>query len=342
MPLALLMRIPLVAVLALALSSAALAQSRGIPQNGFPTWQERMLQVLFNRSRAEPNADPKACATTTARGPLAYSYNFNRAARFHSANMSKVGCFQHNSPCLLVSDISNRFAPMGTCDGSASCACNNTPVCSASCTAAECTQTFARVAMFGSPAGAEVIHAGVSTPRAAHSGWMNSPEHCAIILGDFGTVGTGTLGTYWSGNFAGTGSAPGTLAAGGHEVGTSFGQFTNTSAQSVAFRVNYAHPAGGPQSTQLNLDGACSPMTLERGSPGNSTWLASVSFSGAGCRRYLFSFKDASGATVVLPETGSYGVGGSLATCPDWGPTPPAQCSSVQHRPAPPTGLQVR
>jgi hypothetical protein len=195
--------------------------------------------------------------------------------------------------------------------------------------------------MFGGSAGAEVIHAGSSTPRSAHGGWMNSAGHCAIILGDHATVGAGAFDTTWTGNFGGPGPAPGALVAGGHEVGTGYGQFTGAAAQSVAFRANYFHPAGGPQSAQLNLAGACTPMALERGSPGNGTWLASVSLSGTGCRRYLFSFKDAGGATVVLPEAGSYGVGGSLATCPDWDPAPPPQCSPAGPRPAPPTGLRV-
>ncbi len=83
-------------------------------------------------------------------------------------------------------------------------------------------------------------------------------------------------------------------------------------------------------------------MTLERGSAGNSTWLAVVPLASAPCRRYQFAFKDASGATVVLPETGSYGVGGSLAACADWAPATPPACGSGQPPPSAPTNLQVR
>ncbi len=147
---------------ALLASAVASAQGRGVPQDGFPLWQERMLQVLFNRTRAQPSGtgDPNSCGATTVQPPVGDLYNFDRAARFHSSNLSLTGCFQHNSPCLLYSDISARFPPGGTCDGSASCACTNTPVCDANCTAATCTQTWARISMFGSSAAGEIIAGG--------------------------------------------------------------------------------------------------------------------------------------------------------------------------------------
>lgn len=336
------MRVFLLLVVAFSLPSAALSQPRGVPSNGFPTWQERMLQVLFNRSRADPAVEKKACAATNARPPLAHAYDLNRAARFHSANMGKAACFQHNSPCLLFADISSRFAPQGNCDGSTSCACSNTPACSPACGPAACTGPFARVALFGGSAGAEVIASGSATPRAAHGALMNSAEHCDIILGNYGTVGAGAVDGYWTANLGAAGPGPGVLVAGGHEVGAGFGQFTSAAAQPVEFRVNYADAGGGPQSAQLNVGGACTAMTLERGGAGNSTWRAAVSLTGTQCRRYHFAFKDASGATVVLPETGSYGVGGSLATCPDWAPTTPPACGSGQPPLPPPTNLQVR
>jgi uncharacterized protein YkwD len=333
------MRLLVAPVLALLLAPAALAQPRGVPSDGFPTWQERMLQVLLNRSRAEPAAEKKACAAATVRAPLAYAYALNRAARFHSANMGQAACFQHNSPCLLHADISSRFAPQGSCDGSTGCACSNTPACNPACTPAECTGPFARVALFGGSAGAEAIVSGSATPRAAHDALMNSIEHCDIVLGNHGTVGTGAVGGYWTANFGAAGPAPGVLVAGGHEVGAGFGQFTSAAAQPVEFRVHYAHAGGGPQAAQLNVGGACTSMTLERGGAGNGTWRATVSLAGVGCRRYHFSFKDASGATVLLPETGSYGVGGSLATCPDWTPAAPPACAAAL---PPPTNLQVK
>ncbi len=78
---------------------------------------------------------------------------------------------------------------------------------------------------------------------------MNSTGHCSIITGNYGTVGTGWFNNTWAGNFGG-GAAPTGLIAGGHEVGTSFGQFTNSTAQDVGFRVNYYDAAGAPQAAE--------------------------------------------------------------------------------------------
>lgn len=323
------------AVLVACSVTSAFAQQRGVPENGFPTWQERMLQVLFNRVRAAPSVDPKACAADTVRPPLGWTYNLSRAARFHSANLKMTGCFQHNSPCLLVSDISDRFAPNGTCDGSAACACSNAPACQSSCTSSECTQTFARVAMFGSSGSGEIIAGGYSTPRSATTGWMGSAGHCSIILGSSTSVGTGYVDGTWTGNF-GSGAVEGVLIAGGHEVGTSYRQFATSAAQDVAFRVNHYDTAGAPQSARVNVAGTCTPMTLERGTEQNGTWLATVSLSGTDCRRYQFTFKDSAGATVVLPESGSYGVGSALESCPDWDVSLPPSCDGAPQTPANP------
>jgi hypothetical protein len=312
----------------LVLSTAAEAQNRGVPQNGFPIWQERMLIVLFNRTRAEPSGtgDPNSCGASTVRPPVGWLYNFNRSARFHSSNLNKTGCFQHNSPCLLVSNISSIFPPTGTCDGSASCACSNAVVCNAACTSTECTQTFTRISMFGSSGGGEIIAGGQGSPRSAWSAWMGSSGHCSIITGTYGTVGTGWLGNIWTGNFGGGTAPTGKLIAGGHEVAAS-GQFTNTGTSNVEFRANY-YDTAGPQTAQVNIDGVCTTMTLERGTVTNGTWLATIPLTGTGCRRYAFTFKDSTGATVMLPETGTYGVGGSLATCVDYQATAPSACGT--------------
>ncbi len=312
---------------ALSTSVPALAQ-RGVPQSGYPNWQERMTQVLFNRVRAAPSMDPKACTGSEIRPPLVWNYNLNRAARFHSSNLVATTCFQHNSPCLLHADIASRVPPTGSCDGSAACACSNAAGCKAACTSDECTQTFARIALFGTPGGGEIIARGQTSPRGAVGSWMGSNGHCEIILSSSRSVGSGWLANTWTGNFGNNGNLAGSLIAGGHEVGTA-GQFTTDAGQDVAFRVNYFNTAGAPQLANLNLDGTCSPMELERGDAGNATYLATFPLSGTQCRRYRFSFKDPAGVTVLLPETGSYGVGGALASCPDWSFAVPTDCPGM-------------
>jgi len=48
-----------------------------------------------------------------------------------------------------------------------------------------------------------------------------------------------------------------------------------------------------------------------------------VSGLGSGCHRYVFVFRDASGAAVTYPEKGSFGIG-LEATCPDRDESGPA------------------
>lgn len=307
------------------LSSVASAQQRGVPRDGYPNWAERVMQVHFNRSRAEPTGDPKACLQSTVRPPLLDAWELDRAARFQSTNLAKTGCFQHDSPCLLVSDISARFPPYGTCDGSASCACTNAPQCLSDCPASLCTQTFERVALFGMSGTGEIIARGQRSPRAAHRSWMMSAGHCAIILGSATRVGTGWFENHWTGNF-GSGTAPTGPVAGGHEVGTSNGQFLSSTAQTVEFRVNVHDPAGAPKAVTLNVAGSCSAMTLERGTDTNGTWLATASLAGPECRRYAFLVEDAGGTVRRLPESGSYGLGTSTTGCPDWDSAPGPAC----------------
>jgi MYXO-CTERM domain-containing protein len=307
-------------------SSSAIAQ-RGVPQSGFPSWQERMVLVLANRARADPTGEMKACPESTIRPPLVWSYNLNRAARFHSRNYAAAmqaggsSYFQHNSSCDLVSNLNSVYPPNGTCDGAIACACQNGMLLAPGAG----TPTFTRIGMFGTQGSGENIAYGYSSPAQVHTGWMNSAGHCSNLLAGHGSLGVGWYNNHWTQNFGG-GSATGTLIAGGHSP-----QFSGNTP--IEFRVNYYDPAGGPPGAQINVDGACSTMALERGSPTNGTWLYTTTLSGTACRRYFFIFADAAGNTVYLPETGSYGVGGSLATCPDWEPGTPQGCGPLDKFP---------
>lgn len=314
------------------------AQNRGVPQDGFPNWAERTVHMRVNRSRADPTADPKACASNTVRAPMMWHSTLGRSTRFHSTNMQKSGQFMHNSPCVIVSNISSLFLPNTTCDGSVACACTTGAITctkavndSSGCSAGTFSTMTDRMNFFGAPsanAWAENIAAGYTSPTAVHTGWMNSSGHCTNILGDYTWFGVGYLatGNYWTENFRRSSTAiTGTLIAGSHEP--------QLSGANVAFRVNYYNTTGGPQQARLNVDGVCTAMTLERGTQTNGTWLSSQMLSGTTCRRYVFTFTDPSGNVVTLPETGSYGVGGSVATCADWTATAPTACPSGGNQP---------
>jgi uncharacterized protein (TIGR03382 family) len=81
----------------------------------------------------------------------------------------------------------------------------------------------------------------------------------------------------------------------------------------------------------VNVDGTCTPMTLERGSATNGAYKATISGVGSGCHRYYFLFKDSSGTAVLYPTTGSLGIG-PAGSCADWDaarPTGSTNCDYV-------------
>jgi MYXO-CTERM domain-containing protein len=328
----------------LVLSTAAEAQTRGVPQNGFPTWQERMIYVYTNRSRCDPVTELAGCAAcaekacySTPLQPVIWNYNLNRAARFHSAELEYTGCFQHDSPGALVSNISSVYVPVGTCLGQASCAYSGGFTCG---TAA--TNTFTRIAAFGTSGSSENIayYGGTSaTPQMVYNLWIfeaDSNTACgfrssnghrySILNGNNRALGAGHYSqtrSMYTQDFASSGTPTGSLITGGHDP-----QFTNTGTTNVNFRVNW-YDTAGPQTARVNIDGVCTSMTMERGvTAANSTWLTTIPLTGTGCRRYAFQFTTAGGTTVMLPETGTYGVGGSLATCADYQATAPAACGT--------------
>src|SRR5882724_6218802 len=118
-----------VTVLTLVASATPAFAQRGVPSNGFPSWQERMVLVYVNRARADPAADLAGCPNCAEAAcysqvvPLDSVLGLNRSARFHSANLEYDNGFQHDSPCQLVSTIATDYVPTGTCLGQASCSC---------------------------------------------------------------------------------------------------------------------------------------------------------------------------------------------------------------------------
>ena len=301
--------------------------SLGEPMDGFPIWEERVVHVWTNRARQDPAADLASCAATvcaekacyTAVPPLVWNHSLARAARFHSDNLARGGCsLQHDSPCTLVSDLSTRYTP-GTCDGSPSCACTGG---SATCGSVG-TGFGARIGLFGGSARAENIATG-SDPVTTFYRWLHEPDsssacgwrpsngHRANILGDSRALGVGktSAGNIWTQDFGSSGTPDG-LVGGVH--------YPRTGA-SLEFRATWHRPGSTPTSALVNVDGTCTPLTLERGSADRGTYLAAVTGI-SGCARYYFQFADA-GGDVLYPTTGAYGIG-----CPDdWNATRPSLC----------------
>lgn len=349
------------AFLAVLTAASSVFAQNGVPQNGYPDWQERMVLVYTNRTRADPQADLAVCPTTgsttmynvtagpcaekacytTRRAPLAYNYNLSRSSRFHSANLRLTSCFQHESPCTLVSNISSIWE--NGCDGSRACSCQGS---STGCAVG--TDPFVRMTMFGGSGSGENIAYGYAEPRRIYYLWLWEPDTNAtcgfrqenghranMVSGSHKSLGVGRSVTHYGQDFGGSGTPP-TLVAGGHENASNYTQFIpSTGSANVEFRVNYYHASGAPSTAEVNVDGTCTTMTLERGIAGNATYLATIPLSGTSCHRYVFTFKDPNGQTVVLPESGSYGVGASLASCADWTSSAPQACGGSSVNTAP-------
>ena len=96
------------------------------------------------------------------------------SARGHSADMTRLGFFAHQSP------ISGKESPSQ------------------------------RMAAAGYPAmGGENISLGSVAPRATHIAWYNSSGHHRNILGArYAAMGSGQDGNHWTQNFGGAGTLP--------------------------------------------------------------------------------------------------------------------------------------
>jgi MYXO-CTERM domain-containing protein len=330
--------VALVVAAVLAIPSPAVAQ-RGVPQSGFPSWQERLLLVYVNRARADPPADLAGCTVCAEKAcypnpltPVVTSYELNRASRFHAGNLEHANRFQHDSPCTLVPNLSAVYTPNGSCQGEVACACEGGVLTGSTPTGTRLARFFP-VSNWG-----ENIAYGYATPRQTFYQWFWEPDtnpacgfrsangHRANMMApNHRLLGDGYFRVsrhMWVQDFNSGSNPTGTLLAGAHEPQLTGG--------TVEFRANYFDTAA-PQQAIVNIDGACSPMSLERGSATNATYLATTSLPGTACRRYRFEFKNPAGTLVYLPETGSYGAGG--AGCEDWTAATPPACGAPANQP---------
>ena len=310
---------------ALLLSSpAALANGEAI--NGFPDWQERVMLEWTNRARCDPQVEMAKCGSACGEGacytpivPVVWNEKLNHAARFHSDNMKAINFFSHPSACTLVSNI-NAIYP-GTCQGAASCACvGGVAGCSPTC-----TDTFSRIALFGTSGSGEIIASGTD-PDGAFYQWLFEGYAKSTCAYDQGPP---TNGHRW--NLLKAGPAYGFGSNGGPSVGDSGGSGAPTKivtgthyprqSGSVEAWANW-YDAAGPKAALVNVDGTCTAMTLGRGSVTNGAYKATISSAASGCHRYFFLFTDAQSNLVTYPTTGSLGIG-PANSCADWDATRP-------------------
>ncbi|MCX7958359.1 MAG: CAP domain-containing protein, partial [Deltaproteobacteria bacterium] len=248
----------------------------------------------------------KECYKTPSR-PLTYDYNLNRAARFHCANLiSCGGHLQHDSPCKLVNNLNNIYLPNGSCDGSASCACEGGKCgCSSGC-----TSWNARISMFGTSPSGENAAYGYSDPVQTFYQWFWEPEsdsscgfrstngHRVNILNNsHSAVGIGNYNSYWTQDFSASSGYSRKLYSGTHYP---------KSGTNIEFRANWAD-SSGPSVSQVIIDGIPFDMNLERGSTANGTYLYKANLPNS-CHKYYFFFKTAGGTAETFPDEGAYGI----------------------------------
>ena len=335
------------AVLACAISMNRAAHANGEAIDGFPNWSERVMLEWVNRARSDPQADLANCPATngncferacykTASPPRYMIDDLNHSARFHSSHMMSNGYFDHPSHCTLKTNIDNLFP--ATCNGAASCSCMQGNLTSDTTT---WTDPGTRLGYFGQGGSwSEIIAAGYQGPNAMFYGWLYEPTnsstcgfhgnddngHRFIILTNgygenagAGYTSGGSYGTYATMDFAGTAPAHPKIPSGAHYP---------EQAASVDAWANW-YDTAGPKSAQINVDGVCSNLSLARGNVTNGAWHATVNNVSTGCHRYVFSFVDSGGQTVVYPSTGSLGIGNGSAQCPDWSSAEVKSCSNA-------------
>ena len=309
--------------------------------NGFPRWEERVMHTFANRARVDPQAELATCgancgeaACYTVQPPLQYSLPHNRAARFHGGEMTHQSYFAHDSACTVVDNIDGLFPQ--SCDGEAACACaGGVPACNPTC-----TPWFTRIQRFTSSATGEIIASGAPDPEQSFYLWLHEPSpdptcafstsngHRWLLLKQTGGIGFGLHGVNTVGDFGQVASATAKIPSGSHYPRQG-GQ-----ARAVEVWANWFDPAA-PSSAQVNLDGACTPLALGRGTGSSGAWTAKLAQLDAGCHRYYFQFKDANNQSFTYPDTGSLGIG--PASCADWNATRAPLCTASA-LPVPATG----
>jgi hypothetical protein len=315
----------------------------GVPQNGFPSWAERSLQVFVNRDRADPQTALAGCTAATCPdahcygpvAPLGYDYDLARSARFQLLNLQKSHSpLAHHSPCVLDPMIGAQFP--GSCDGTPTCACQGPVECDCSqMTATDCTcdptsescvtQPSVRGRYFSSHWMGENLSAGYADPMAAEAGLLLERATCvattcppAFTFCPDGTT-NGHRANILDDVYDSMGGGDATDPTSCYQSAWDAQDFGNIGAApqklvagthfpydagSVTFYAN-CYDSAAPSSAVVRIDDTDYPMSADRGDAGNET-LRYETVLDAGCHRYVFSFTDATGDTFLLPGSGSY------------------------------------
>ena len=319
-------------------------QAIGEQQNGFPSPWERATFMAANRARSDPATvkGPNSSVYPAVK-PLVLEYALEQSSRFHSVNLDDAGVtLMHTSPCTLNTDVAT-----SGCTGAVSCACA-TPVpaaCAGCASDAGAVNTcgtppFTRIRYFYPAGNAEVAAAGYRDPWSLMDGWVDEATgedgHRTIIdsvgadesVAGFGHAnGPGGCfqGMFDVGDFGPTTTAPPTIASAAPNP------ISATAAGTFTIYATWADPGGAPTDLNAVVDGTCTAMTLELGTPTlNATYMAAVPLA-AGCHSVFIVGDTASGTRAVYPTTTSFTipVAAAAGSCADEVPQPTATCPGV-------------
>jgi len=317
----------------------------GVPQNGYPTYDERLQLVSQNRARSDPNYDHPtnddldtmgSCSDPLpARPPLDYHLDLSEAARFHCRHsLLNDGGLTHDSYCTLLSTVEG-------CDGSAACSCMPATECWTCTSLGGCgTDPFTRMGYFGFTGNAENGAANYADSWDAVLAWITEcpPQdghRINVNRAGSNVVGTGSAlgnGTCWDRFFFSdygndSGRPIPRIPSGAHrpENGSASTTFT-------VYANWYDESAGDdPLSIDAVIDGICYPMAVELGATGNRTYQYATTLP-AGCREYYILARDSGGTRVTYPEVGSLliEISGGAPCASDYAATQlPASCETA-------------
>jgi MYXO-CTERM domain-containing protein len=303
----------------------------GVPEDGYPSYDELLGLAAMNRARTDPN-NPSAGTADSCSGhrdpqpPMIHDHDASQAARFHCTHsLVNQGGLSHDSYCDLRDDIESTG-----CDGSAACACQAGTECWTCDTLGGCGTAYSgrmtRFGFTGTPRG-ECGAAGYGDFWSAVGGWVTENPCNSATVGhrnavtgtNRNVVGTGSdfgSGCWSSYLFADFGEIDGLelprIASAVHrpKAGSSSTEFT--------FYASYYDTGGSdPSSIHVVIDGTCHAMTVELGQNANYTYTHTTSLGSDGCHEYYVVAEDAAGDRAVYPAEGSYLVAVGTATCSD-------------------------
>ena len=249
---------------------AVVAAGYGVPEEGFPSDEERALVLWTNAARVAPKEfkseySAGGCSLAdfsddekTAKAPLYIDLALTEVARVHSKDMATNGCFQHES-----------------CDG---------------------TDTWTRIGKYYKDANGglgENIAMGTSDPKyAVMSMWMcsHSGHRANIMSGGYNEMGGGISGQYLTQDFAlgelKEGEPPVRVAAEyGDAVYADWGD------------------ADPPARLQVNVDGERTNLVLFVGEADNGVYYQSL--EPEGCAPWIVEWETASGDAGQFPADGA-------------------------------------